>query len=616
MKTKEEKKERENMVNIDSLHDFYSIDENNLLKIINEIYDRIENEGLKPIWISINPRSKSLERVEQLLRIDKINRSPLWGIPYAVKDNIDVKHFHTTCACPRFSKEKCEENAFVVDRLEEAGAILIGKTNLDQFATGLVGTRTPYGICSSVFNREYMSGGSSSGSSVSVAQGYVSFALGTDTAGSGRVPAMCNHIIGYKPTRGLLSARGVVAACRSLDCVSIFSETIRDAQLVGSIVCQFDAKDNYSRSFQIRSCPWIETSTFRFGIANEETLLFFNDQLNKQLFVNSIHSIETHLGGQSIPFDFSVFTRIAQLLYEGPWVNERYVSVGQFIDENNNDLDNVDPTVRSIISKAKNYSATQLFQSIYELELLKKQINELWKQFDLIIVPTAPTIYKIQDILDNPIELNRNLGYYTNFVNLLDLCGISIPVAIRTDDHLPFSITILSHAFTDNALFTLADRIHRLLARFISNSNRLVVSTPQLSTLDCGNSLVAVVGAHLSNQPLNYQLTQRNGRFVRKTQTKDCYRLFVLNSNEILKPGLIYSSDNEKGHSIEVEIWCLPSSEIGSFIQLISSPLCIGNIYLQDNSIVKGFLVESYAVENAQEISQFGGWINYLNSLI
>ncbi|UJR35719.1 hypothetical protein I4U23_028469 [Adineta vaga] len=578
------------MPDINELHNLYSSDQNGLLNTINSLYDRIEKENMNLIWISIISRENVMKRVKQLLTIPTEDRSKfrLYGIPFAVKDNVNVVNLPTTAGCPAFACETATENAPVVEKLEQAGGILIGKTNMDQFATGLVGTRTPYGACASVFNENYISGGSSLGSAVVVASGLVTFALGTDTAGSGRVPAMFNNVIGLKPTRGLLSTRGVIPACRSLDCIFVFAETASDAAIIFSVTCDFDELDPYScqMSSSLGATPWISSSTFRFGIPTIKTREFFGDMENPKLFQNIIDTIQRDLNGQAIEFDFTPFLNVAALLYKGPWVAERYAAVGQFIDEHEA---HTDPTVYKIISNAKKYTAVDAFNGLYELERLKKQVDKLWKNFDVMLVPTAPRAYTIDEINGTPIEYNSHLGYYTNSVNLLDLAAIAIPAGIRSDG-LPFGVTLISHAFTDNAL---------LLRRSSISSN-------------CFH--IAVIRAHLSGQPLNYQLTERNGRLIRTCRTHHEYRLYALENTTPAKPGLIRKIGSQ-GPGIELEISALPNEHVASFIHLISSPLSIGNIYLEDEQIVKGFLVESSALDTAQDITDLGGWRSYLETI-
>ncbi|CAF1077375.1 unnamed protein product [Rotaria sordida] len=607
------------MPNIAALHEIYATDPNALSTTINDIYDRIECEGLNPVWIALIPREKTLARIQQLSLLPEGDRRklPLFGIPFAVKDNMDVAGLGTAAACPTFARTPATESAPVVVKLEQAGAILVGKTNMDQFATGLVGTRTPYGVCASVFNSNYISGGSSSGSAVAVASGLVTFALGTDTAGSGRIPAMFNNVIGLKPTRGLLSTCGVVPACRTLDCVSILTETASDASIVLAVARGFDELDPYSRvpSASSGAAPWSIAPIFRFAIPTLETREFFGDVHNPTLFQKAIDVIKRDLGGEPVDIDLTPFLAAGNLLYKGPWVAERYTAVGQFIEQHAKDID---PTVYTIITKAKDYTAVDTFNGVYELERLKKKIHMLWKKFDILLVPTAPRTYTIDEIAKAPIERNSHLGYYTNFVNLLDLAAISVPAGIRPDG-LPFGVTLIGAAFTDTALLLLGDRIHRALATNLGGSTRPLANTPKLLPTECNSMssncfLIAVVGAHLSGQPLNYQLTERNARLVRTCRTRHDYQLYVLKGSVPLKPGLVRVTDF-KGPGIELEIWALPADGAPSFISMVPPPLSIGNIFLEDGCIVKGFLVEPSALDSTQDITHMGGWRAYLDSM-
>ena len=442
----------------------------------------------------------------------------------------------------------------------------------------------------------------------------MTFALGTDTAGSGRVPAMFNNVIGMKPTRGLLSCSGVIPACRSVDCVSIFAETCKDASIILSVARGYDENDPYSRQSSCCSSPWIVSSKFRCGVPTKSTRQFFGDTENGELFEKVIKTVETELNGEIIEFDFTPFVKVANLLYKGPWVAERYASVGKFIDEHQCDID---PTVFSIISKSKSYSAVDVFNSMYEIEQLKKETKELWKNFDVILVPTAPRTFTIDQIQQSPIELNTQLGFYTNFVNLLDLTAIALPAGFR-QDHLPFGVTFISHSFTDQALLLLADRLHRCLSTFIGYSTTHLLSNTQKLSIEENDEqwncfLIGVVGAHLSDLPLNYQLIERNARFVRKCRTHREYRLYALSNTNPCKPGLIRVNGSQ-GPGIEIEIWAIPNEHLSSFVNLISSPLTIGNILLDDGQSVKGFLVEPSGTETAKDITQFGGWKAYLNA--
>lgn len=579
--------------------------------VVDAIYDRIDSEGLCPIWISLVPRDQALARILGLAAEDR-TKLPLYGIPFAVKDNIDVAGMPTTAGCAEFAYT-AEISATVVTLLEAAGAILIGKTNMDQFATGLVGTRTPYGICSSVFNSRYISGGSSSGSAVAVANGLVSFSLGTDTAGSGRVPAMFNNLVGLKPTRGAISARGVVPACRTLDCVSIFAETAHDAALVFSVAAAFDSADAYSRHPQMGAgaAPWAGAKTFNFGVPSENSLNFYGDMHNPALYHAAVQQLVA-LGGTAVEFDLTPFLEVAQLLYKGPWVAERYAAISDFISRHKAEME---PTVAQIISGAAQFSAADAFMAAYKLEALKRTTATVWQNFDFMMLPTAPRTYTIDEIAEKPIERNSALGHYTNFANLLDLAAVALPAGMRPDG-LPFGVSLIGQTFTESALLPVADRLHRRLADKLGGSERLLAGTPAVPGAHSprGCLLMAVVGAHLSGQPLNWQLTQRGGRLVRACRTSPNYRFYALANTTPPKPGLVRVPTFE-GAGIEVEVWALPADTVGTFIEGVPHPLSIGTLELEDGTLVKGFLVEPAGVEGAHEITEFGGWRGYLQSL-
>ncbi|WP_158789164.1 allophanate hydrolase [Granulicella sp. L46] len=587
-----------------------------LSSVISNIYARIEAEGLHPVWISLVPTDRAFQRAAELDALSPEDRVklPLFGIPFAVKDNIDAAGLPTTVGCPAYAFMPTE-SATVVTRLEAAGAILIGKTNMDQFATGLVGTRTPYGICSSVFNREYISGGSSAGSAVAVASGLVTFALGTDTAGSGRVPAMFNNLIGLKPTRGVLSTKGVFPACRTLDCVSIFAETSLDASLVLTAARAFDPADPYSRipAIGAQATPWSAATSFRFGVPAASTLNFFGDTHNPALFQSAVDKLIS-LGGEPVEIDLAPFLAAAQLLYKGPWVAERYAAIAPFLQQHANEMD---PTVATIISGATNYSAVDAFNAAYKLEDLRAKTKPVWQTIDVLVLPTTPRSYTIAEVTADPIQLNSNLGTYTNFVNLLDLSAIAVPTAFRPDA-LPFGVSLIAPAFHDAGLLTLADRLHRAAdaTTTLGGTNRKLADTKPLPATipPAGTLLMAVVGAHLSGQPLNWQLTQRNGRLLRTCRTHPDYKFFALKGTIPPKPGLVHIPGYE-GPGIEVEIWALPEDTVGSFVEGVPPPLCIGTLRLEDGSQVKGFLAEPAGIENATEITHFGGWRKYLQSL-
>jgi allophanate hydrolase len=597
-------------MDITSLQKAYALGELTVRAMVDGTYDRIAAEGERPVWITVIPREAALARAKELESVDRATLA-LYGVPFAVKDNIDVAGIPTTAGCAEYAYTPTV-SATVVTRLEAAGAILIGKTNMDQFATGLVGTRTPYGICSSVFDKESISGGSSSGSAVAVASGLVSFALGTDTAGSGRVPAMFNNLVGLKPTRGVLSAQGVVPACRTLDCVSVFAETALDASIVLSAARGADAQDAYSRvpAIGMEAAPWVAASTFRFGVPAAGALEFFGDTDNLALYQKAVTEL-TALGGQPVEFDLQPFLAVAQLLYKGPWVAERYAAIAPFIEKH---AASMDPTVETIISGAKNYSAVDAFNAAYKLEELRGETKGVWDKIDVMVLPTAPRTYTIDEIAMAPIERNSHLGHYTNFVNLLDLSAVAVPAGFRADG-LPFGVSLIGEAFKDASLLVLADKLHRALGTTLGGSERRLSETSALvATMPpSGCLLMAVVGAHLTGQPLNWQLAQRKGRLVRTCRTDAHYKFYALKGTVPAKPGLV-RVPGYGGPGIEVEIWALPAETVGSFVEGVPPPLAIGTLRLEDGSQVKGFLVEPAAVEDASEITHFGGWRKYLES--
>jgi allophanate hydrolase len=556
------------------------------------VYDRIERAPLNPVWISLVPRASALARARQ---IEKSPESALAGMTFAVKDNIDVAGMPTTAGCPAYAFTPAS-SANVVERLEDAGAILIGKTNMDQFATGLVGTRSPFGACSSVFDERYISGGSSSGSAVAVAKGHVTFALGTDTAGSGRVPAAFNNLIGLKPTRGLLSTAGVVPACRTLDCVSILASNCLDGHRVWSAAKGFDSRDPYSREARAGedAAPWMN-APLRFGAPRAEQLEFFGDEEAKALYAEALRKME-HLGGERVEIDFSTFRSAADLLYEGPWVAERLAAIQSFVE---NHSDQMNPVVRGIIAGGERFTAVEAFQAEYRLLDLRRAAVRQWARMDVLILPTTGTIFTHEQVAANPVKVNTDLGYYTNFVNLMDLAAVAAPAGFRSNG-LPFGISFIGPAFSDEALLALAHH-------YLGAETPLLERTPGCVDL-------AVVGAHLTGQPLNSQLTRRGARLKKTCRTATGYRLYALESTQPAKPGLA-RDDPFRGPGIEVEVWTIPEDQFGSFVAEIPAPLGIGNITVDSGELVKGFLCEPYALASATEITHFGGWRAYLASL-
>lgn len=532
----------------------------------------------RPVWISSIPAKTG-------------GAGPLQGLTFALKDNIDYAGVPTTAGCPAFAYTPAK-HAFVVDALERAGAVAVGKTNLDQFATGLVGVRSPYGACASVFNAEYVSGGSSSGSAVAVATKQVDFALGTDTAGSGRVPAAFNGIVGWKPSRGLLSASGVVPACRSLDCVSVFTRDIATARRVFDAAVVFDEQDPFARPYTPAGFPW-SPAAFRFGYLREDQREFFGDTAAAALYAKSLERLAA-VGGVPVEIDYAPFREAAQLLYAGPWVAERRAALGAFLTQH---ADDVHPVVRQIIMGADRYSAVDAFVASYQLAAARRRTEPVWAQVDVLALPTAGTIYKIADVERDPVALNTNLGYYTNFVNLLDLAALAVPAGMRADG-LPFGISLMGPAMSDVALMELG-------ARFLGES--WAAATPP------GCVAISVVGAHLTGMPLNHELTSRGGRLLATTKTSAPYRLFHLAGTQPPKPGLRRSPEFA-GPGIELEVWALPVAAFGAFVAGVPAPMGIGMVELADGSWVKGFLCEAYALEGAKEITEFGGWRGYLGS--
>ena len=526
----------------------------------------------------------------------------LAGLSFGVKDNIDAAGLATTAACPAFAYTP-EVDSVVVERLRKAGAQLAGKTNLDQFACGLNGTRSPYGAVPNAFNPVYVSGGSSAGSAYVVATGQVDFALGTDTAGSGRVPAGLNNIVGLKPTRGLISARGVVPAAQSVDCVSIFARTVHTAAKALEVAIGYDPQDPYSRPLAMADRPL--PASWRFGVP--APLEFFGDALAEAAFSSAIERCKS-LGGEPVEIDYQPLAQAAQLLYESALVAERYAAVRSFFDAH--ELDVMEP-VRSIIAQGRNYSAADLYVAQTELRALGQRAAAMWHGIDVLLVPTAPTHYTIEAMLADPVELNRNLGAYTNFVNLLDYAAISVPSSIRPDG-LPFGVTFIGPCASDWQLADLGQRYHHATGMLQGATQEPLPAPVPIAALGMPTRIrIAVVGAHLSGMPLNGQLTERGASLVGSAQTSADYRFFALPGTTPPKPGLLRVAAGA-GAPIALELWDMPLEHYGSFVALIPAPLGMGSITLQDGSTVQGFLCEAQAAQGAPDITHFGGWRAYL----
>ncbi|MGB7974042.1 MAG: allophanate hydrolase [Roseiarcus sp.] len=565
-----------------------------LTATIEETYARIEKHDDPALFITIRPKAEALVIAERM-QASGPEGKPLHGVPFVVKDNIDVAGLPTTAACPAFAYRPTK-SAFVVERLEQAGAIVIGKTNLDQFATGLVGVRSPYGVPRNALRADLIPGGSSSGSATAVGAGLVPFSLGTDTAGSGRVPAALNGIVGLKPSLGALSAFGVVPACRTLDTISIFARDVGDAFAVFQAACAFDEADAYSRAFP-RPAVSAFPSGFRLGVPRADQRQFFDDVNAADAFSRDIQRAES-LGARIVEFDFEPFAEVARALYEGPWVAERYAAIKPLIESNPEALH---PVTRSIVEGARKFDAVAAFEAFYRLADQKRKTSRVWSEFDAMLVPTAPRLYTVSEVEADPIRLNSRLGTYTNFVNLLDLCAIAVPSGFRGDG-LPSSVTLIAPAGADGLIAGVAPAIHGRSAS---------PSTQAGSRATDDRIEIAVVGAHLSGLPLNRELVELGAAFSREVETTPDYRLFALPGSSPPKPGLLRIGENA-GAAVKAEVWTLDAGAFGAFVARIPAPLGIGTIRFKDGGSVKGFLVEAEAVKGAEDISHFGGWRAYL----
>lgn len=552
-------------------------------------------------WIYLATLEQLQIQIKPLLANYLLNPTilPLFGIPFAVKDNIDVAGWPTTAACPALTYT-AEKDAFVIARLKAAGAVIIGKTNLDQYATGLVGTRSPFGTVRNTFNPEYVSGGSSSGSASVLARGLVAFSLGTDTAGSGRVPAGFNNIVGMKPTKGWLSTSGMVPTCRLNDTISIFALTVEDAFTVSTIAGGYDAVDPYSR---------INTHVAPAGIKVQSDFAipacpqFFEDKQAEAAWDSALRQLQ--LSGVTLhPIDFNPFHQLADQLYYGPWVAERTVAIGEMIYHPKK----MDPVVHDIVSSGLKYSAVDAYQAEYLRAKLTRQIHQTLTQFNALVVPTSPTIHTLAEMVQEPIYYNSQFGTYTNFTNLADLCALALPGPFRADG-LPAGITLIAPAWHDRALADAGMRWQQQMKLPLGATGRTQPAEHSVLPPSVDHIRIAVVGAHLTGMPLNYQLTLRQAVLVEETQTAPIYRLFALLDGPINKPGLL-RADN--GAAIAVELWDVPLARFGEFVADIPAPISIGSLMLADRSVVKGFLCEPTALQQALEITEFGGWRNWL----
>ena len=595
-------------ISIDGLQRHYQNGEFTPAELIEYLQSQIDTSN-NPAWIH---RLTAQEIAPYLAALPTVwdESLPLYGVPFAIKDNIDLANIPTTAACPEFSYTP-NEHATVVALLIKAGAIPLGKTNMDQFATGLVGVRSPYGACHNVFEESAISGGSSSGSAVAVASHWVSFSLGTDTAGSGRVPASLNHIVGLKPSRGLISMQGVVPACRSLDCVSIFALNTDDANRIFDVVNQFDGQDCYARQspFSNRTRYYrAHSGSLKLGVPDKASLEFFGDKDAEALFDQCIISL-TQQGVECVPLDFKPFVQAAKLLYEGPWVTERYIATQSLLEQN---PEAALPVIRTIIEGGKCLTAQAAFESNYRLQGFAQQAQTALDQVDAMLTPTHGTWYTIDAVQKDPIALNSNLGYYTNFMNLLDYSALAFPFA-EFPNGVGFGVTLFANAMQDKRLLSLGARLQNLWQVTAGKAHAYSVQGEALQTLPPANTVdVVVCGAHLSGMPLNWQLTERGGQRVSVTRTSPLYQLYALPGGPPQRPGLARVASG--GVAIDVEVWRLPTETFGSFVAEIPKPLGVGKVELAKGDWVSGFICEPYALDGAKNISDFGGWRAYMQS--
>lgn len=555
------------------------------------VRNRIAAHNNNPIWLYLADDLALAREFDRVRALD-MNTHPLWGIPFAVKDNIDVGGMPTTAGCPAFAR-MAHADAPVVAALRAAGAIVVGKTNLDQFATGLVGTRSPYGEVHNAIVPAMISGGSSSGSAVALALAQVAFALGTDTAGSGRVPAALNGLVGIKPSRGLLSTRGVVPACRTLDCVSLFTRDIADSAVLLPLVRTCDPLDAYSRQSTLDASL---AEKIVIGVPRADQLAFFGNHEASALFTSALNQVRAS-GADIVEIDFLPFIEAGQLLYEGPWVAERFLVAKKLLAAQ---PDALLPVTRAIIGGGEHLKADEAFAALYRLQSLRRAIEPVLATVTAILTPTIGTHFTRAQVAADPVRLNTELGYYTNFMNLLDLAAIAVPHG-RFASGLPAGVTLFADHGSDFKLLSLAAKL------FPDASGAYVPPADDMPRLD-----ILVCGAHMLGLPLNAQLTGRGAIFREAVKTASCYRLYALPGGPPFRPALLRVAPGEAGGSINAEIWSLPASRWGDFVQLIPAPLGIGTVELMDGRQVKGFIGEGYAASGARDITALGGWRAFL----
>lgn len=528
---------------------------------------------------------------------------PLYGVPFAIKDNIDLAGVPTTAACPAFAYTP-ETSATLVEQLIALGAVPLGKTNLDQFATGLNGTRSPYGECRNSVHPDYPAGGSSAGSALAVALGLCSFALGTDTAGSGRVPAALNNLVGLKASKGLISTAGVVPACRTLDCVTFFTASAAEASQLLALTAKADPRDEYSRANPLWNdgSAFGRVTAFRFGVPKNPEFLGCVE--SPALFAATLEHLKA-LGGEPVEIDFAPFLEAARLLYEGPWVAERYSVAGALIEQQ---PDAVLPVIKAVLEKAPGTTAVDAFRAQYRLQQLKVICDGILKDLDCILTPAYPRPVTLAELHAEPVKRNSDLGYYTNFMNMLDYAAVAVPAGVMNNG-LPWGVTLFGRVFTDQYLLSLADALQRQSGLTLVGGNVLATPAPQNPARN-DRAKVVVCGAHLDGLPLNWQLRQRGGRLLEATVSAPAYQLYALAGGPVLRPGMVRVA--EGGAAIAVEVWDMPSSELGSFLTGIPAPLGLGKVELADGRWETGFICDAYGLDGAEDITRFGGWKAWL----
>ncbi len=538
------------------------------------------------LWIARVPDAAVLARAAQLAAEGPRGR-PLWGVPFAVKDNIDVAGMPTTAGCPAFAFNP-DAHAPSVQRLLDAGAILIGKTNLDQFATGLVGVRSPYGVPRNAFDPARVPGGSSSGSACAVAAGIVTFSLGTDTAGSGRVPAMFGNIVGLKPTIGSISSRGMVPACRSIDTISVFARSVDDALAVQRVAAGFDIDDPYSRQ-----APFPHLRRFAPSDKMRVRVAAIGDLCTPDVAAGTARAAAL-LDAQ--PIDIAPFLEIARLLYDGPWVAERTAALANFLMSNAEDCH---PTTRAILEAGRQRGAVDAFHAFHKLAQARRLAMTLFRDCDALLVPTAPFCPTLAELAADPIGPNSRMGTFTNFVNLCDLAAIAVPAGFGADG-LPVGVTLIGPAWSEGKLAALADRVHRTLSATVGATGMPLPPPAAADPVGPDETALFCVGGHMAGLPLNGQIADLGGRFIRVANTEPAYRLFALGQ----RPGMLRAVN---GAAISGEVWALPTAAIGALLAQVPAPLGFGTVALDDGPCL-GFLAEASGVADAQDITSYGGW--------